>query len=196
MGEPLRKDPPPQTPTPSREEQFNLHRYGNPQRSSGLRWLLLILIVAVIVWFVVWGRGSNTTGHAGHMAAAPVPVPAVKPSLDVPTLLSNSQNYVGQQVHLRDVLVQSTNGTDSIFVGPSESQQVLVILKKGAVPQTLQGKPSAIPQGGIVTVTGTVQKAGSAADLEHSAGISRKQAEQVSKQGIVIEADRADPQTI
>jgi len=151
----------------------------------------------VIIWFVIWGRGSkHAQPQATLPASAPPPVatPAT-PALDVNTLLANPQNYIGKHVHLRDVLVQSVNGTYSIFVGPSNSQQVLVLLKQGAVPKTLQGKVNPLPSGGVVTIDGTAQKPGSAGELEHSAHIARKDADQVVKQGIVIEADTAVPQT-
>lgn len=196
MAEPLRKDPDLNQTSPA-QPQFNVHRYGNPNRGSGLKWWFLILVVAVVVWFVFWGRGTSQRTASGAPANTPhVAVPAPKPGLDVPTLLSNQQNYLGKQIHLRDVLVQKVNGTESIFIGPSTDQQMLVILKNGAVPQTLKGKTSTIPENGIVTVDGTVQKAGSVTDLEHSAKISRKEAEEVNKQGVVIEATRAEPQTM
>ncbi len=195
MAEPLRKDPylePEQQP----ERRFNVHRYGDPNRGSR-HWWFWILLVAVIVWFAVWGRG----GHNAHPAATPVAVPQTPastegPAMDVASMLSQPNNYIGKQVRLRDVLVQSVNGNSSIFVGPTKDQQILVVLKKDAVPDTLKGKVNAIPQGGVVTIEGTATKAPGARDLEHTARLSRKEAEQVAKQGILIEADRADPQTM
>lgn len=196
MAEPLRKNDrelpsnaPDAEPTGS---QFNVHRYGNPHR-RGSHWWFWILLIAVVVWFIVWGRGN---GHKVSHTAVPVPasVPAPKNTVDVAALLSRPQQYIGKQIHLRDVLVQSANGTVSLFIGSSNTQQMLVILKKGSVPNTLQGKPGSIPDGAVVNITGTVEKAGSPTDLEHSAKIKHKEAEAVAQQGIVIEADHVDPQ--
>jgi len=197
MAEPLRKDDSYSQPQPPADRRFNLHRYGDPNRGSR-HWWFWILLIAVIVWFVFWGRG----GHNAHPAnTTPVAVPQTPaaptgPAMDVASMLSQPDNYIGQQIRLRDVLVQSSNGTASIFVGPSNTQQILVLLKNGAVPDTLKGKANSIPQGGVVTITGTATKPPSVSDLEHTAKISRKEAEQVNKQGIVIEADRADPQVM
>lgn len=200
MGEPLRKDDlhePPQNPPGGQPAagQFNVHRFGSPHRSGGRYWWFWILVIAVVVWFIVWGRGN---GHRAANIAVPVPasVPVPQNTVGVASLLANPQQYLGKRIHLRDVLVDSVNGNASIFVGPGNAQQVLVILQKGSVPESLQGKPNAIPQGGVLDVAGTVEKAGSASDLEHTAKITHKQAEAVAQQGIVIEADRADPQPI
>jgi hypothetical protein len=195
MAEPLRRDPDVQ-PQPPAERRFNVHRYGDPNRGSR-HWWFWILLVGVIVWFAVWGVG----GSKKHQVATPVAVPQTPatpagPAMDVASILSQPDTYIGKPVHMRDILVQSANDNASIFVGPSNDQQMLVILKKGSVPDTLKGKSSSIPQGGVVTIDGTAQKPPSASELEHSAKISRKQAEQVVKQGIVIEADSAVPQTI
>jgi len=196
MAEPLRKDDSYTQPQPPAERRFNIHRYGDPNRGSR-HWWFWILLAAVVIWFVVWGHG----GHNAHPAATPVAVPQTPaapagPAMDVASMLSQPDNYTGKQVKLRDVLVQSTNGDASIFIGPSNTQQMLVLLKKGAVPDTLKGKARSIPEGGVVTITGTAVKPPSVRDLEHTGKISRKEAEQVSKQGIVIEADRADPQVM
>ena len=197
MAEPLRKDSAFQASSqPTR--QFNVHRYGNPNRGSR-RWWFWILLAVVVVWFVVWGRGgAHKTQPASTPVATPPPAttPASSRSISVANLLNDQAKYLGQQVRLRDVLVQSVNGAQSIFVGPSHDQQVLVILKKGAVPDNLQGKPREIPKSGVVTITGIAQKAGSVGELERTAKISRKEAEQVAKDGIVIEADRAEPQAM
>jgi len=196
MAEPLRKDDRELPPNPPAAQpaagQFNVHRYGNPHR-RGSHWWFWILLVAVVVWFIVWGRGN---GHKVTHTVVPVPVsvPAPQNTVDVAKLLSNPQQYIGKQIHLRDVLVQSANGTASLFIGSSSTQQVLVILKKGSVPNTLQGKPGSVAQGAVINITGTVQKADSATELEHTAKINHKEAEAVAQQGIVVEADRADPQ--
>lgn len=196
MAEPLRNDPE-FPPAPPPERRFNVHRYGDPNRGSS-RWWFWILVVAVVVWFVVWGRG----GHNAHPAnTTPVAVPQAPaapagPAMNVASLLSQPSNYVGKQVRLQDVLVQGVNGDASIFVGPSNTQQILVVLKKGAVPEPLNGKSSAIPQGGVVTLTGTAEKPASARDLERTAKITRKEADAVEKQGVVIEATQAVPQTL
>ena len=197
MAEPLRKEDlhelPPNPPAGQPAAgQFNVHRYGNPNRSSS-HWWFWILLLAVVVWFIVWGRG---TGHNATNTTVPVPasVPAPPNTVDVATLLSNPQQYIGKPVHLRDVLVQGSNGTASLFIGSGNTQQALVILKKGSVPDTLQGKPKLISEGDVITVTGTVQKSDSPNDLERTAKITHKQAQAVAQQGIVIEADRADPQ--
>jgi hypothetical protein len=152
--------------------------------------------MAVLIGVIVWWLQTPKTRPASNAPAPAVTAPAAKPALDVATLLAHPEEYAGKQVHLRDVLVQTSNKNASIFVGPTESQQVLVILKKGAVPDTLKGKPRNLPKGDIVTITGTSQKPGPVGDLEHSAGLSRSQAEKVNQQGIVVEADRADPQTM
>jgi len=199
MPEPIRKDDarelPPNPPGGQPAAgQFNVHRYGSPHRSSS-RWWFWILLIAVLVWFIVWGRGS---AHKASNTAVPVPasVPAPQNTVDVASLLSNPRQYIGKQVYLRDVLVQSTNGTASLFIGSSNTQQLLVVLKKGSVPDTLQGKPGSIPQGAVINVSGTVRSAGAAKELSDAAKISPKQAEEVAKQGIVVEAAHADPQPI
>ena len=196
MGEPLRRDPAPGEPSSS-GRQFNIHRYGNPNRGSSWRWIFLLLVIAVIVWFVIWGRGGSRNPQTAATAPAnPAPTtaqPAPQPTIDVPTLLSSTSNYIGKDVRLRDVLIQSVNGTSSVFVGPKNSQ-VLVVLQEGAVPDTLQGQPRSLPQGGVVTITGQAEKPGSTRDLERSAKISRKEAEQVQKDGVIINATRVQPQ--
>ena len=198
MAEPLRKNPEvlnPPDQTPSR--QFKVYRYGDPNRGPR-RWWFWILVAGVVIWFVIWGRGTKSSQSVVTPASTPPPAaaPASQPAVDIATLLSNGGQYLGKQVHLRDALVQGVQGSQSIFVGPSSSQQLLVLLKKGAVPETLQGKPNPIPNGGVVTITGTVEKPPSPAELEHRAGITREKAEQIVQQGIVIEADRAEPQTM
>jgi len=195
MAEPLRKDPDQQlNPPPNR--QFNVHRYGDPNRGSR-HWWFWILVVAVIVWFAVWGHGGKHAQQEPTPVAVPqTPVAPAGPAMDVASMLSQQNNYIGKPIHLRDVLVQSANDNASIFVGPTKDQQILVVLKKGSVPDTLKGQTSSIPSGGIVTIDGTAQKPPSARDLARSAKISRKEAEQVVKDGIVIEADTAVPQTM
>ena len=97
---------------------------------------------------------------------------------------------------MRDVLVQDTNGDASFWVGTSDTQRLLVLLKQGAVPNALNGKPRTLSKGGVISVTGTAVKPASRRELEHTAKIKGKAAEQVEKQGIVIEADSAVPQSM
>jgi hypothetical protein len=195
MAEPLRKDPdlPPQPP----KEPFNVHRYGDPNRGSS-RWWFWLLLAAVVIWFAIWGWG----GHRAHPAkTTPVVVPQkpaapAGPPMDVASMIAQPSNYIGKHVQLRDVLVQDVNGDASIFVGTSDTQRLLVLLKKGSVPNALNGKPMALPTGGVITINGTAMKPASTGDLEHAAHIKRKVADEVEKQGIVIEADSAIPQTM
>ena len=194
MAEPLRQDLPDQQPHPA--GQFNIHRYENQQRSGPGRWWFWILVIVVVVWFVVWGRGSGHKATSAVSVPVPASVPAPQNTVDVMTLASHPEQYVGKQVHLRDVLVQSVNGDASVFVGSGSTEQVLVIVKQGAVTKSLQGKPNPIPQGGVLDVTGTVQKPSSVENLERDAKITHKEAEAVMQQGIVIEADRVDPQPV
>lgn len=197
MAEPLRKDPEFQQADRPAERQFNVHRYGNPNRGPR-RWWFWILLIIVIVWFVVWGRGSHNSHPANTTPVAVPQTPATPagPAMDVASMLSQPNNYIAKPVRLRDVLVQSVNDDASIFVGASNTEQILVVLKKGAIPDTLKGKANTIPKGGVITITGTATNPSSTAELEHTAKIKRSEAEQVMKQGIVIEADRAEPQTM
>jgi cytochrome oxidase assembly protein ShyY1 len=192
MAEPLRNN--------SEHERRNttpeLRIYHGGADRSRKTWLWL-LIMAVVAGLAIWGISrSNSKAHHAAPVAPAATTPAVNPPIDVPTLLTNKDTYLGKPVHLRDVLVQSVNGNNSVFVGPSDGQQVLVILKSGAVPDSLQGKTRTLPKGGIVTITGTAEKPGSVTDLEHSAKITGKEAEQVIQQGVVVQADRAQPQTM
>jgi hypothetical protein len=189
MAEPLRK------PELQPERQFNLHRYSGT-RSGGLKWWFWLVMAGLVGLLIYWLQLPRTPVTNAAPTMAPVAVPAAKPALDVAVLLSNPRQYAGKSANLPDVLVQSANGNASIFVGPGAKRQLLVILKKGAVPNTLQGKPRTLPQGGVVTISGTAQAPRPVPDLEKTAKISRAQAEIVSKQGIVIEADRAIPQTM
>jgi len=192
MSEPLRKHVEYVRNQPPRPELRIYH--GQDQHGRGWLWLLIIVVIAgLAVWGISRSQAARPPQPVAMSNAATSPT---HPPLDVPTLLSNKDTYLGKAVHLRDVLVQSVNDEHVIFVGPSAARQVLVILKPGAVPDTLQGKAQNIPRGGIVTITGTAEKAGSAADLERSARVSHNVAKRVSHQGVVVQADRVEPQTM
>ena len=189
MGEPLRKEPGLEHRPTSPE--FKIY-HGSSERGRHWVWLL---IIAVAAGLAIWALSRS--GHRAPARSTAVPTAANAPASDrfveVSTVLSNKNDYIGKSVRLRDVTIQSVND-NSIFVGSPDAQQILVILKPGAVPDTLQGKSRTLSKGAIVTITGTAQKPGSVKELQHSANISPKEAEKVVNSGVLIEADRAQPQ--
>jgi hypothetical protein len=182
-------------------KDFNLYRHGEHSRPSRFgRVVFWLIALAVVIGLGAWGwhngwgvRNPNT------VSAAPAVAPAAAkrtPMLDVPTLLSsNPADMSGKKIVLRDVLVQSTNGEASIFVGPSKTQQVIVVPEPHAIPETPQGKGSKLESEMVVTITGTVAKPlNSTRAMENDWKISSADAKQVDKTGFYIKASRVDPQ--
>jgi hypothetical protein len=197
MTEPTRRPP----DAPKSGDEFNLYRHGEysrPNRTA--RFAMWLIALAVVIGLAAWGWHSGWgVRNPSTVAAAPEPAPTPTvnepPILDVPTLLS-SKPETGKEIVLRDVLVQSANGTTSLFVGPDKTQRVLIVPEDHAIPDTLQGKQRELKPEMIVTITGTVEKpSGSAKDMRHDWKLSSAEAKQVDDAGIYVKAERVMPQT-
>jgi hypothetical protein len=196
MAEPLRRAPDTVRP----EHDINLYRYGG-EKGSPRRFLWLIaLAVAIGAAALPWILGADTTKSTTVNAAPPartIPATNEPPIMDVPSLLkSKSADVLGKEVVLRDVLVQSANGQNSIFVGPGKDQQVLVVPEPNAIPDTLQGKERPLNANQIVTVAGTIAAPReSEHNMQHEWKLSPSEVQQVEKTGFYVEASSVRPQT-
>lgn len=155
----------------------------------------ITLAAALIVIAMALGCSSNNKQAETPVQAAPA-VP--KPVSDVVAVLNNKEQKIGQEITFRDVAVQDADGQDSkkvrqIWVGPSETEQILVVYPPDAVPLA-KGKEQKLSRGSVVTVAGTVKKAPEAAQAAREWHLKKDQAEQIAQAGVYVEASRILPQ--
>lgn len=101
-------------------------------------------------------------------------------------------SLIGRRVHLTDVKVQSVIGDRTFYVGPSESQKVLVVLEEEKTPNTpLEGKVDVNP-GQTVSFNGVIERMPSIEEARQRFGKLMNEAEfnKLPDQQIFIRVDR------
>lgn len=130
------------------------------KKSNSWMWLVGLLVLALLIWGAL-----ELFDRDPEVAAAPVDAPAVvaadpTPLTDVVAVVTavDPMPLVGRQVQLTGVPVQSVPGDSTFWVGPSESQRLLVVLDEQPTPGTpVEGRVDVDP-GQMVTVTGTLRQ--------------------------------------
>jgi hypothetical protein len=100
-------------------------------------------------------------------------------------------SLVGRRVRLTDVKVQSVIGDRTFYVGPSESQKVLVLLEEEKTPNSpVEGKVDVNP-GQTVSFTGVIERVPSVEEARQRFGRLMNEAElnKLKDQQILIHTD-------
>lgn len=143
------------------------------KKSGGWMWLVGLLVLALLVWGLFELLDNDPEVAELPPAAAPVVAPAVAPAVAGPTPLTDvvaivavpdPMPLVGQPVQLTNVAVQAVPGDSIFWVGPSETQRLLVVLDETRTPGTpVEGRVNVNP-GQTVSVSGVLRQ--TPADLQ------------------------------
>lgn len=142
------------------------------------------------------GGGEKKAESHAQQQQAPPTVP--KPVSDVAVLIEQKEQKVGQEVTLRDVAVQDSGEQNSkqlrqLWVGPSSSEQILIVYPPDAVPLA-KGKEQKLSRGSVVSVAGTLKKAPESAKAQRDWHLNKDEAAQLAQTGVYVEAKSVMPQ--
>ena len=149
-------------------------------------WWIWLLIIFAAIWFAGWGWG----GYGGWWWGAPRTTVVAQPAgqLSGPGVAvlnaTNKTAYVGQSFQIRDVPVQSKASNQALWIGMNNTSPMLVVL-------TGAGNTAAnanIGQGNRIDVTGTVEKAPTAGNVNKSWGLDNNGVKRLEQEGAYVQA--------
>lgn len=155
--------------------------------TRGWGWVWFFVLLAVI-WFAGWGWGGYGGWWWGRSARANTATLQISGPGVAVLNATDKQAFVGQAFQVRDVPVQGEPGTTALWIGTNSSTPMLVVL-------TGNGNSAAnanIRQGDRVNVTGTVEKAPSAANAKTKWGLNDSGAKQLEQQGAFVQANEVE----
>lgn len=172
----------------------------NTRAGFGWWWVWVLFIIFLFFWFVGWGwwgyggwwgwgnrpaavapanngvgYGNTTANNGNGTTQAEV--------ASVPELLSNPGAYNGHRV-LVPATVQTKLNDHAALVGPNQQHEVAVSLPANTT----------FNQGDTLQIAATAAKPPQANDLRQNLGLNAKQANQVEKTGVYLEAYAVTPQ--
>ena len=180
----------------------------------GWIWIWIAIIIILVIWFGGFGWGGYGGWWWGRRPQAAVVQPNAangnnaglatrgRPSTNgalagagVQILTStNKQAFVGKPFSIVDVPVQQTNGNRVFWIGANNIPSMLVVLE-GDQNTTANAD---IEQGSRINVTGTVERAPSAAEARRMWKLSDDDAKRLEQQGAYVQASQvqsAEPQS-
>lgn len=162
--------------------------YRSSAQNTGLFywwWIWLILIFGAFVWFGGWGWW----GYGGWWGwGGPNRVVVIQPangelilSANVPQLLNSPQSYEGKQVLVPGTTVQKIVNRRSLWVGPTDSQEILVSVKSNSPIHNFS-------KGQKIDVSGTAVKPSQTDPTQQDLGLSTNAQQRLSSEGIFFES--------
>lgn len=179
-------------------------------------WLLIVLaVIALLIWllFALLGGGEGEAGNAavtttaqegeGGASAATTDqqtsaieettqgLAAEEPITDVLIIVEepDRQSLVSRQVRLTGVEVQSVVGDQTFWVGPSNDQQLFVVLEEEQAPAGAEGKVD-INAGQTLRITGVIKQLPSMERARDLWDLSAANSAQLENQEIYLLAER------
>jgi hypothetical protein len=168
----------------------------------GWIWIWIVIIIILVIWFGGFGWGGyggwwwgsrthtavlphNETGGIGNAQPAPAGNNAALGGGGVQILTAtNKQLFVNQGFDIRNVPVQQTNNNQAFWIGANNSDTMLVVLtgnQNNAANANIQ-------QGQRVNVTGTIERAPSAAEAKRLWSLSDNDVNRLEQQGAYVQA--------
>ena len=125
----------------------------------------------------------------GNQSSQPAGVTARHGALRVAQLFSAAKDHlVGAPVTLLRVQVRDKTNRDALWVGPSDSERVLVTMPATVRPVNERGGPAKIDEGDFIHVTGVVQRAPLPHMLHEGWGVDEDDLPLIERAGVIISA--------
>ncbi len=124
-------------------------------------------------------------------STAPTVVTTTEPITDVVvvTTTQDQQSLVNRQVQLTNTPVQSVTGDRTFWVGPSNTQQMLVVLDE-ALDSGSTEKRLDVNAGQTLTINGLIRPMPNMADAQKQWGLSAAEAEALKSQKVYLQASQ------
>lgn len=125
------------------------------------------------------------------VSAAPTVVTTTEPITDIVavTTTQNQQSLVDRQVQLTSTPVQSVVGDRTFWVGPSNTQQMFVVLDE-ALDSGSTEKRLDVNAGQMLTINGLIRPMPGVADAQKQWGLSAAEAEALKSQKVYLQASQ------
>ena len=125
------------------------------------------------------------------VVTAPTVVTTTEPITDVVAIATtqDQQSLVNRQVQLTNTPVQSVIGDRTFWVGPSNTQQMLVVLDE-ALDSGSTEKRLAVKAGQTLTINGLLRPMPNTADAQKQWGLSAAEAEALKSQKVYLQASQ------
>ena len=124
-------------------------------------------------------------------STAPTVVTTTEPITDVVAIATtqDQQSLVNRQVQLTNTPVRSVTGDRTFWVGPSNTQQMLVVLDE-ALDSGSTEKRLAVKAGQMMTINGLLRPMPNTADAQKQWGLSAAEAEALKSQKVYLQASQ------
>lgn len=124
-------------------------------------------------------------------STTPTVVTTTEPITDVVVIATtqDQQSLVNRQVQLTNTPVQSVIGDRTFWVGPSNTQQMLVVLDE-ALDSGSTEKRLDVNQGQTLTINGLLRPMPNTADAQKQWGLSAAEAEALKSQKVYLQASQ------
>lgn len=125
------------------------------------------------------------------VTTAPTVVSTTEPITDVLVVATtqDQQSLVNRQVQLTNTPVQSVTGDRTFWVGPSNTQQMLVVLDE-ALDSGSTEKRLDVNAGQTLTINGLLRPMPNTADAQKQWGLSAAEAEALKSQKVYLQASQ------
>ena len=125
------------------------------------------------------------------VTTAPTVVTTTEPITDVAVVATtqDQQSLVNRQVQLTNTPVRSVTGDRTFWVGPSNTQQMLVVLDE-ALDSGSTEKRLAVKAGQMMTITGLLRPMPNTADAQKQWGLTAAEAEALKSQKVYLQASQ------
>jgi hypothetical protein len=125
------------------------------------------------------------------VTTAPTVVSTTEPITDVVvvTTTQDQQSLVNRQVQLTNTPVQTVTGDRTFWVGPSNTQQMLVVLDE-ALDSGGTEKRLDVNQGQTLTINGLLRPMPNTADAQKQWGLTAAEAEALKSQKVYLQASQ------
>ena len=125
------------------------------------------------------------------VTTAPTVVTTTEPITDVVVVATtqDQQSLVNRQVQLTNTPVRSVTGDRTFWVGPSNTQQMLVVLDESLDSGSTE-KRLAVKAGQTLTINGLLRPMPSTADAQKQWGLTAAEAEALKSQKVYLQASQ------
>ncbi len=156
-------------------------------------------VVALLVGFIASCNDNNPDVVVVSPTPAASPSPNVAtdglPITDLATVVTtpDQQSLVNKQVQLTNAPVQSVVGDRTFWVGPSNTQQLLVVLDE-ALDSSRIDKKLDINTGQTLTIDGLIRPLPSIQEAQKQWGLSATEAQALKNQKVYLQAQEVEIQ--